>query len=43
VTDVSVWSEESVGSRRPMLQRLFAPIAHVLRWAEPYDWDEDEP
>jgi hypothetical protein len=43
VTDVSVSQDERVGSGPRMLSRLFAPIADVLRWAEPFDWDDDEP
>ena len=43
MTDVSAWAEERPGNGRSMLQRFFAPIAHVLRWAEPFDWDDDEP
>ena len=43
MTDVSVSQDEALGSGRTMLQRLFAPITHALRWAEPFDWDDDEP
>ena len=43
MTDVSAWSDEGRGKSGSMLQRFFAPIANVLRWAEPFDWDDDEP
>lgn len=43
MTDVSACPDERMGSRRGMFQRFLAPLAHALRWAEPFDWDEDEP
>ena len=43
MTEVSVSQERSLGSGASMLQRFFAPIANALKWAEPFDWDDDEP
>jgi hypothetical protein len=43
VTDVSVSERGPLGSWRAMLLRLFAPLFDALRWAEPFDWDDDEP
>lgn len=41
--DVSVSQDTPLGSGASMLQRFFAPIANALKWAEPFDWDDDEP
>ena len=43
MTEVSVSQNERLGSGRDVLSRFLAPITNALKWAEPFDWDDDEP